>query len=269
MIKLSNPNIIKKVTLLIILLVIAKSISLALWWFLPSEGINLEEETSYKPKYQRVDFKSMIKRASRNHKPVREKQKTSAGGLAITSMVLKGLYGSGSHGVAIVARKSSPRKTFLVAVGENFSGYLLKTILTDSVVFTKQGKDYILKILLSKSSKNISKSFVRSLPHAQNEKTVSRKDIKYYSTNPNKIWKDISIIQLKNKQGFKVTSVRRGSKMADLGLKKGDVMIRANNNDLKTYKDAIDLYKEIDKIKTIQLVVLRNNEEKEFIYEIN
>ena len=269
MIKLSNQSIIKKITLLFILLVLAKSISLALWWFLPSEGVNLEEKMSYKPKYQRVDFKNMIKRVNRNRKVVKEKQKTFSSGISITSMILKGLYGSGSHGVAIVARKSSPRKTSLVSVGEDFSGYILKTILKDSVVFSKKNKDYVLKMPVSKASKNISKSFVRSVPHAQNEKVVSRKDIKYYSKNPNKIWKDISIVQLKNKQGFKITSVRRNSKMAALGLQKGDIMIRANNNDLKTYKDAIDLYKEIDKIKTIQLVVLRNNEEKEFIYEIN
>ena len=269
MIKLSNPNIIKKITLLIILLVLAKSISLAFWWFLPSEGVNLQEQTNYKPKYQRVDFKNMVKRANTSHKPVKEEQKISSSGMSITSMILKGLYGSGSHGVAIVASKSSQKKTSIVSVGEEFSGYILKTILKDGVVFTKQGKQYILKMLVNKSSENISKSFIRSVPHAQNEKTVARKDIKYYSSNPDKIWKDISIVQLKNKQGFEITGVRKDSKMADLGLQKGDIMIRANNNDLKSYKDAIDLYKEIDKIKTIQLVVLRNNEEKEFIYEIN
>ena len=269
MIKLSNPNIVKKITLLIILLVLAKSISLALWWFLPSEGVNLQEQTNYKPKYQRVDFKNMLKRANVGHRPVKEKQKKSSNGMSITSMILKGLYGSGSHGMAIVARKSSKKKTSIISVGEEFSGYKLTTILHDSVVFTKQGKEYVLKMILSKSSKNISKSFVRSVSHAQNEKVVSRKDIKYYSSNPDKIWKDISIVQLKNKKGFKITGVRKDSKMADLGLKKGDIMIRANNNDLKSYKDAIDLYKEMDKIKTIQLVVLRNNVEKEFIYEIN
>jgi len=269
MIKLSNPSIIKKITLLIILLVIAKGISLALWWFLPSEGVNLQEQTNYRPKYQRVDFKNMLKRANTTHKSVQEKQNISLSSTSITSMILKGLYGSGSHGVAIVASKSSQKKTSIISVGEEFSGYKLKTIFKDSVVFTKQGKEYILKIAVSKSSRNVSKSFIRSVPHAQNEKTVSKKDIKYYSRNPDKIWRDISIVQLKNKQGFEITSVKKGSKMADLGLQKGDIMIRANNNDLKSYKDAINLYKEIDHIHTLELVVLRNNEEKEFIYEIN
>jgi len=266
MIKLSNPNIVKKITLLIILLVLAKSVSLALWWFLPSEGVNLQEQMSYKPKYQRIDFKNMLKRVNKSRKIV---QKKSSSGVSITSMILKGLYGFGSHGMAIVASKSSKEKTSIISVGEEFSGYRLKSIFKDSVVFTKQGKEYILKMLVSKPSKNTSKSFVRSLSHVETEKTVSRKDIKYYSSNPDKIWRDISIMQLKNKQGFKITGVRKNSKMADLGLKKGDIMIRANNNDLKSYKDAINLYKEMDKIKTVQLVVLRNNEEKEFIYEIN
>ena len=103
-------------------------------------------------------------------------------------------------------------------------------------------------------------------------KNVSRNDISYYSKNPTKIWKEISIKPLKNGKklkGFKVTRVVQGSKMAELGLQKNDVIIRANNVELNSLKSVTDLYSNIKNIKAIEIVVLRNNQEKELVYEIN
>jgi type II secretion system protein C len=103
------------------------------------------------------------------------------------------------------------------------------------------------------------------------EKEVTRSDINSYASNPSKIWKDISIVPLKSAGkiiGFKVTRIKKSSKMATLGLQKGDVIIEANNIKLSSFKDAIKLYENIDKLNTISLIVLRNNEEKEIIYEI-
>ena len=156
-------------------------------------------------------------------------------------------------------------------MGEIFSGYELKTILSDSVVFTKQNKDYVLRMNVD-GAKNNGESFVNKVESEDGqavETNVSREDIRSYAQNPNEIWKDISIVELKNNQGFEITNVRKGSKMETLGLQKGDIMIRANNSELKSYKDAIELYKNIDTLRTINLVVLRNNQEKEFTYEIN
>ena len=45
-----------------------------------------------------------------------------------------------------------------------------------------------------------------------------------------------------------MTRIKPNSKMAQLGLKKGDIMIRANNIKLTSFNDAIKLYKKIDKI---------------------
>ncbi|MDQ7068989.1 MAG: PDZ domain-containing protein [Sulfurimonas sp.] len=69
--------------------------------------------------------------------------------------------------------------------------------------------------------------------------------------------------------GFKVNRIKANSKMATLGLQKGDVITKANNIELKSFKDALDLYKKIDKIETISLVILRNNQEREIIYDIH
>ena len=256
---------------LLILLAIAKAISLALWWFLPDEGVEVKENLNFNPAYHRIDFKNMLSSsAATTHTAVNESQKVQS--IGITSMILKGLYGTKEKGFIIVALKASPKKTSIIGVGEEYAGYKLKSILKDGALFTKGGKEFVLKIATPKRRANVRSSV---MPVAQGDgavHNVSRRDIKYYERNPDQIWKDISIMEIKNGNrinGFRVTRVRKGSKMAKLGLKRGDVIIRANNVELNSYKSAFDLYKKINTIDTLQLVVRRNNEEKELVYEIH
>lgn len=58
MIKLSKPLAI--LTKLLLLLAFAKAISLGVWLYLPSDGVELSLKESYQPKYQRVNFSNMI-----------------------------------------------------------------------------------------------------------------------------------------------------------------------------------------------------------------
>jgi len=269
MFKISNSSIISIVVKLLIILAITKAISLAVWWYLPDEGIEIQEDTNFNPAYQRVDFKNMLRA-----KPVKNSSQTTVkqgNSTNITNMLLKGLYGNKSTGFVIVALKSNRKKTSIIAVGEIYSGYKLKSILSDGAIFTKAGKEFLLKIILPKTGHNI-RSSITPVEDSSAPRSVARQDIKYYEKNPDQIWKDISIMELKNGNklsGFKVTNVRRGSKMDRLGLKRGDVIIRANNVALTSYKSAFDLYKNINKLTTIEIVVMRNNEEKELVYEIH
>jgi type II secretory pathway component PulC len=66
-----------------------------------------------------------------------------------------------------------------------------------------------------------------------------------------------------------VTKIKQGSKFSELGLKVGDIILKANGLELKSYKDAIKIYQNIDKLDTIVLLVKRGKQEKEIIYEIN
>jgi len=253
---------------LLILLAAAKAIALALWWYLPDDGVEIKENHNFNPPYQRVDFRNMLSKSS-GINAVQNKNIVQNNSVGITSMILKGLYGNKNKGFIIVALKSNPKKTSIVAVGENYSGYKLKSILPNGVLFTKAGKEFILKIKSVKTSAHASVTAARveSPTHS-----VSRQDIKFYEKHPDQIWKDISIMEVKNGKkinGFKVLRVRKNSKMDKLGLKRGDVIIRANNVELNSYKSAFDLYKKINKIDTLQLVVRRNNEEKELVYEIH
>ena len=268
MIKLSNSYLLKVLSKLLILLVIAKALSLALLWYLPSDGVGLTQKENYQPKYQRVDFKNMLS-VVKAEKGVSQEAKTSSGNsISITNMTLKALYGKEDSGFAIVALKSSPKKTEIVGVGDNYSGFTLKLIKPRSVIFTKAGKDYILELEEIKNRKSFIKKVERTRD-SNEPQPVTRKDINYYKKNPAALWRDIAIKPLDAGKGFKVTRVTKGSKMAELGLQQGDIIIKANNVELKSFKSVTDMYMNIDNIDTMEIVVLRNNQEKELVYEIN
>lgn len=270
MIKLSNSILLPIFAKLLMMLVLAKSITLVLLWFLPSDGVELSQQNSYKPKYQRVDFENMIQSPLTSKGKASQESGSSAVG--ITSMVLTGLYGKQNYGYVIVALKSSASKTSIIAVGEEFSGFTLNSIASMSATFTKGGKEYTLELEKAASSGSVTR--VQNEPEVDDgsPKTVSKEDIQQYAKSPQDIWKEISIVEVKNGEeieGFKVTKIAKNSKMATLGLREGDVIIKANNIELKSYKDAIDIYNGLDKLDAVQIVVLRANQEVELVYEIH
>ncbi len=273
--KLSSSQMMKFIARLLILLAIAKIISLGAWWYLPSEGQELSVTNSYQPKYQRVDFKNMIDKSIAASASNAKIEASTNSGISITNMILKGLYGTKSKGYVIVAMKSSAKKTSIIGIGEEFKGFTLKSISTDSALFQKGAKDYILTLQKSKKPNAITtakKKSSKSSVNIEDPIGVTREDISHYAKNPKQIWKEISIKEVKDGKkikGFKVTRIDAKSKFATLGLQKGDLIIKANNVELKSYRDALEIYKNIDKLDTIQIVVMRNNQETELVYEIN
>jgi len=292
MIKLSNTAIISIISKLLILLVVAKALSLVLWWYLPDDGIEMKVKNNYQPKYQRVQLRNMIKPEVKVVEKVVEKKVETIG---ITNMLLKGLYGTSTKAFVIISMKATPKNTKIIGIGESFKGYKLKSIAASSAIFEKGSKDYILELDVSKRGKGSRKKSVGNITKVtdsnvatnevqapsntgtgvrndDDEIGVSRKDIAFYAKNPKQIWRDISIGEVKKRGkiiGFKVRKIKKTSKFAQLGLQMGDIIIKANNIRLQSYKDAMNIYKNINKLDTIQIVVLRRNQEVELVYDIN
>jgi len=263
----SNSKIISVVTILLGLVLFAKLIGLALWWYLPNDGVEVDSHESYQTPYKRVDFKNMLVSSQVTHV---EKKQTSS--YSLSNFILKGLYGSRYDGFAIIASKNAPTRTKIIEVGEIYKGYKLTEIEAQRVIFTKNGKEYILDLEKS-STTNFNNMVNKVVNYESNEpRKIEKKDIKFYTKNPKTLWKDIGLTEnYHNKQlaGFKVTKVRKGSKIELLGLKKGDILIRANNVDLDSLKNVAKLYGDLDKLDVLNLVILRNNQEMEINYEIN
>ncbi|MBN2815133.1 MAG: PDZ domain-containing protein [Campylobacterales bacterium] len=267
--KLSNVKLISIATTLLTLLLITKVISLVIWWYLPSEGVELNAKNSYQPKYQRVSFENMLPVKKSIATPIQE----SVTAMNIDNLILKGLYGNHHSGFVIISKKSNKNETAIVAVGESYEGYKLVAIELNEVIFTRNAKEYKLSLAELDTKVLASVQEVEPVDDGESvQKEVSRADINNYSKNPALIWKDIGIKEImdgKQLKGFRVTRVKKGSKMATLGLQKGDVIIKANNVLFTSLNDVFNLYKDIDKIQTLALTIQRNNQEKEIIYEIH
>lgn len=274
--KLSNNRLIALVNRLLLLLLAAKIISVGVWWYLPSEGVELAVQTSHQPPYQRGAFTNMLideKKSSSAQAGQKRTQSAQGDVQSIDSLWLHGLYGSRFNGYAIIAKKSAKNDTTIIAVGEEYAGYTLKEIELRGVILTKASKNYRLELEQGDDAKL--GASITPVQHESSEestqKEVKRSDILAYANNPSQIWKDIGIMEKKEGGklvGFTVTRVKRGSKMAMLGLKRGDLIIKANNRALTSISEVLKFYKQIDKIDTLALTVLRDNQEKEIVYEI-
>ena len=263
--KLSKTSFISSIGKLLALLLAAKVIAVVFWWYLPNEGVELESKTSYQPRYQRVSFANML---STQKEQTQQLEGVKSNTLSMSNFLLKGVYGSRYSGYAIIAKKSSPNDTEIVGVDEIYEGYILKEIALNEVIFSKNNKEYTLRLQEITPSNYVTPVFEAA---QEGVKEVTRSDIATYSKDPSLIWKDIGIEEMKegNKLiGFKVTRVKRGSKMETLGLQKDDLIIKANNIELTSIAEVLKLYKDIDKMETLALTILRNNQEQEIVYEI-
>ncbi|MDD2699317.1 MAG: hypothetical protein PHF17_10990 [Arcobacteraceae bacterium] len=103
-------------------------------------------------------------------------------------------------------------------------------------------------------------------------KTVVNKDLlEEYTKNSDKIWRDISLKEnLANGKidGFKINKIKRGSNFEKLGLRSGDILKSVNNVELKSYDDAMNIYKKVGNMKALNMKIIRGNETMELGYEI-
>ena len=254
---------------LLLLFIAAKFLTLSALFFLPQKGVDGESDASLNMPYMRVDFKNMLQPRKRSSamKDIKKENR-----LSMKSFILKGLYGNSRYGYIIIAPKTDPQQTTIVAFGENYKGYTLKGIFLTYALFVKGEKEYKLPLKRASLTNRIIQKKSPVSSSKQQYKIVTRADISSYQKNPQKLWREVTIQELgKNGsfRGFKVTRLKKESKLALLGLQVGDVIIQANNIVLKSYSDIMKIFQNLKRLETLSLVIKRGNIQKEIIYEIN
>ncbi len=252
-------------TRLVAIVIIGKVLGLLLLWLLPNEGVDFYEQKRMLPPYESYTVNLIIE-----PQVVLKGDKSGIAYLesSINTMILKGLYRTKSSGYIIVAMKTRPDKTEVLGIGESFAGYKLIEIKASEAVFEKDSSQYTLELVRTDlpSLRKKHAPFIEGQPYQ-----MSRLEVQEYAKNFGAILEDISIIEVKDRgklKGFKITRIRANTPFSYLGLRKGDIIIKVNNEPLKSYADALNIYQNIDNIKEIELIVLRNNKEKELRYEI-
>jgi hypothetical protein len=68
--------------------------------------------------------------------------------------------------------------------------------------------------------------------------------------------------------GFRVNTIASDSIFAQLGILGGDVIQSVNNKKLESYPDALAVITQLPRLRSIRITVLRNNLQKDIVYEI-
>ena len=248
----------------LIMVFLAKLVSLVVWFFLPKVGVNANSKTEFAMPYMRYSIDNYRLKASE------VKAADRANALSIDSITLKAIYLMGSESFIVVAPKNNQTKSKTIAIGELFEGYKLKKVFSEYVVFERNYKQYRLYITKPKVDnrwQNVNKSSageeeVRRIPSSEVKKAIA---------NPTNVWKNIGLREhftLGKQDGFKVSFVRKGTMFEALGLKVGDVIVGINNKELKNNAQAFSAYQELKNAKALKLSILRGKTPMELEYEI-
>ncbi len=273
---LFKPSQLKIVIFALSLMLFVKAV-----WFgiemslLDADGIDHNKSASAKSLHYQTRFVPQKTESNQIKKPIS----------GIDSFRLLAIYRADNH---IVITLSKDGKSSVLARGDTIDGYVLEDATATEAIFLHNGKSYRLELV--DSTENISHDAIHTStenkPEASKNQTapqgeivdagdlkvVDRTLLDHYRKNMGEIWQNIGIAEIKEGntiKGFKVNFVKHGSDFSKLGLRRGDVIKSVNGQELNSYQGAFDVYKNIDTMEGLTLVVERGKEELELKYEIN
>jgi len=281
---LFKPNTMKKLIVLFIVVVLIKALWVmveVLW--LPASGVTHLEEKGNKALYYRVKL-------TPNEAPApsikRKETKLKPAG-SIKDIKLLAIYNASDTTVITIQYKS---KTKVLAKGENINGFVLEGAGSDFALFSKNGKSY--EVVLEKIKKRAqrdspvqatsqrksnSQKSVSSVPEgdvtdAGDHKIIDKSLFDHYAKNMDDIYKNIGIAEIKEgkkTKGFRISFVKKDSPFAKLGIQRNDIIKSVNGQSINSYNAAFGVYKNIQNVENLTLVIERGKEEMELEYEIN
>jgi len=281
---LFKPEVFKGILAVMVLLLVAKIIwfvAEVLW--LPSTGVEHVAQKGGKALYYRVKLTPNQAKAPVTKAPTNKPIKQDTG--SINNIKLLAIYNASDATVVTVAYKT---KTKVLSRGEDINGFVLESAASSFATFSKNTKTY--KVLLYKG-KSTGKSSIEAtasseplkkkpkakqaegkVTDAGDHKMIDRSLLDHYAKNMDDIYKNIGIGEVKNGKdlaGFRITFVRKDSPFAKLGIKRDDVIKSINGQEITSYNAAFGVYKNIQNIDNLTLVIQRGKEEMELEYEIN
>jgi len=205
----------------------------------------------------------------------------------LSSYRLVGIYSTKTSAIVTLMRGG---KSHILSTGENggtVAGYHLKDANATAARFQKGETITTLHLYEKKPPSVAAPQAIRRAvtpPKPQKAKhksppieddggtkRIDRSLIQEYAQNPEKIWKNIGLYEVKSEgklDGFKVRFVRRGTPFEKLGLKRGDIIKAINGEPIVDYATPMRMLKSADAIDDLSLTIERNHEEQELRYEV-
>ena len=281
---LFKPDTMKKLIVLFIVLVMIKALWVmveVLW--LPASGVDHLAEKGNKALYYRVKL-------TPNEAPapaIKKKETRFKPAGSIKDIKLLAIYNASDTTVITIEYKS---KTKVLAKGENINGFVLEGAGSDFARFSKNGKSY--EVVLEKVKKRTKSAYPTKKPAQRNvdspkskssvpegdvtdagdHKIIDKSLFDHYAKNMDDIYKNIGIAEIKEGKeikGFRISFVKRNSPFSKLGLQRNDIIKSVNGQAINSYNAAFGVYKNIQNVDNLTLVIERGKEEMELEYEIN
>ena len=106
---------------------------------------------------------------------------------------------------------------------------------------------------------------------AEDKWIVDSRELEDASTNMSKLMTQIRVVPNftdGQPDGFKIFAIRPGSLFAKIGLQNGDVLKRVNGVEIQGPEQAFEAYQRLKDETSIQIDLVRRNENKTFSYEV-
>ncbi len=267
-------DIVKQLLPYLITILIAFTIASGLYIILPKTAPIVVDNKQNNIKYNRyhVEMSFKEKAIAAKKKDVISKPKAYQ---LINNIILKAIFSMPNNKgfITIVEKSSSVLHT--LEVDDVFKNYKLKEIYANYAIFVKDDNRYKLS-MDDKTKYSIEKVKTKEEPKGDIEKRedsyiLKRKLLKKYTNNFDNIWKEIAIKEIKKDgkiDGFRVGNLSNKSIFKKLGLKIGDIIKSVNNITLNSYEQAFKIYEDMESVDSLHMVLIRNNKEMEFDYEI-
>ncbi|MDR2342811.1 MAG: PDZ domain-containing protein [Campylobacteraceae bacterium] len=281
--RLFNSKSLNLALKILICVVIAKGIALIFFIFLPKSGIDANPDEKDIINFNSYNQPSSFSGSSQDSSA---SQFTQLGNLKLLA-----IYKENNDKTAFVVIGDGSSSEVL-KVGDTYKQYRVNRIKSDSVSLLENGREVWLGF--AKSTLNLSASpktpvtsnrfsnlitgrtqiqSAASLQPNQEEyvSVLKRSEVDEFMANPDAIFKNIGFKEVMKDgkiDGFRVLSINRNSPLAKLGIRTGDIIQSFNGIRLDNYSSVLEIYDKIKSYSRVKLEVMRNNEKKEFEYEI-
>lgn len=269
-----SSNIPKAIILYVLLpfAVVKLLYSVADYLYLPKDDVVMPKTENLGYHFS-LDIGRKFLPAKTSVEPVQQIEATNR----IKDITLKGTYLEDVNSFIVI--EDHLGTTFLYK-GDRYMGYVLKEIYENRAVFEKNGKHYDVVINEKGSAKPALSSSVSGkysgggASHEDSFEPVSitHDDIQSYIKNPNKIWRNIRIQEIRKHgqiEGFRVNYVKKGSFFDQAGLKSGDVIKAIDGSEIRSLADVMKYYNNIDNLDGLSLTVQRGGEDIDLEFNIN
>ncbi len=247
--------------------------------FLDKDALSTPKEGDFIYHYN-INLAKNIIGISKTHTPKKQVETHNR----VDDIKLKGTFASKQESFIVI--EDHLGTTFLY-LREKYVGYKLIEVYDERAVLEKNGIKY--DIILEDDTQDFdnsrstkSNNSVKNVKEQEQESavefipgepvSVTRTELNSYVKNPNKIWKNIRIQELRRDgtlNGFRVNYVKKGSFFDSAGLKSGDVIKGIDGKEIKSLSDVMKYYSNIETLDGLTLSVSRGDEELDLEFNVN